>query len=71
MFYTLHFKLYSETDKYINWLQLNQRSRFVNIYTNKGGTLEESIALMQQWNDKKIPFHFTEEINLQKTRVKK
>ena len=62
--------LYSETDKYISWLQLNQQHRFVNIYTNEGGTMEESIAMMQQLNNKKIPFLFTEEINLQKPGVK-
>lgn len=62
--------LYSDTDKYISWLQLNQPHRFVNIYTNEGGTMDESIAMMQQLNNKKIPFHFTEEINLQKTGLK-
>lgn len=62
--------LYSETDKFISWLQLNQQHRFVNIYTNEGGTMEESIAMMQQLNNKKIPFLFTEEINLQKPGLK-
>ena len=32
--------------------------------------MEESIAMMQQLNDKKIPFHFTKEINLQKPVLK-
>ena len=62
--------LYSETDKYISWMQLNQQHRFVNIYTNEGGTMNESILMMQQLNNKKKPFYFTEEINLQKTGLK-
>ena len=63
--------LYSETEKYISWLQLNQQHRFVNIYTNEGRTMEEFIAMMQQLKNKKIPFHFTEEIQPAKNRIKK
>jgi len=62
--------LYSETDKYISWLQLGQQHRFVNIYTNEGGTMDESIAMMQQLSTKKISFLFSEESNLQKTGLK-
>lgn len=62
--------LYADTDKYLSWLQLNHQHRFVNIYTNDGGTMEECVAMMQQLSNKKIPYHFTEEINMQKTGLK-
>jgi hypothetical protein len=62
--------LYSETDKFISWLQLDIKHRYINIYTNEGGTMAESVAMMQQLSNKKIPYHFTEEINLKKSRLK-
>ena len=62
--------LYSETDKYISWLQLSQQHRFINVYTNDGGTMDESVAMMQRLTNKITPFLFTEESNLQKTGLK-
>ena len=62
--------LYSETDKYISWLQLSQQHRFINIYTNNGGTMDESVAMMQLLTNEKTPFLFAEESNLQKTGLK-
>ena len=62
--------LYSETDKYISWLQLSKQHRFINVYTNDGGTMDESVAMMQRLTNKITPFLFTEESNLQKTRLK-
>ena len=62
--------LYSEMDKYISWLQLSQQHRFINIYTNDGGTMDESVAMMQRLTNNKTSFLFTEESNLKKTGLK-
>ena len=37
--------LYAETDKYVDWIKADPLHRFVNLYTDHGGTLEESKAM--------------------------
>lgn len=34
--------LYAETDKFIGWLKADKQHRFINLYTDHGGTLDET-----------------------------
>lgn len=40
--------LYGQTDKYLNWVQADKTHRFIDIYTNGGGTDEESKEIAKQ-----------------------
>jgi len=40
--------LYGQTDKYMNWLQADNTHRFINIYTDGGGTDGESKEMVKQ-----------------------
>ena len=40
--------LYAETDKYLKWIQSNKSHRFIDIYTNGGGTDGESKEMVKQ-----------------------
>ncbi len=40
--------LYAETDKYMNWIQADNSHRFLDIYTNGGGTDGESKEMVKQ-----------------------
>ena len=53
--------LYSETDKYMQWIKKDNTHKFINIYTNKGGTAEECIKMMAELKAQDIPYLFTEE----------
>lgn len=54
--------LYSQIDKFSNWLQADSARRFINLYTNKGGGTDNvSIKMMEQLRDKKIAFVRIEE----------
>lgn len=40
--------LYAQTDKYLNWIQADKTHRFIDIYTDGGGTDEESKQMVIQ-----------------------
>ena len=40
--------LYGQTEKYMNWLQADKTHRFINIYTDGGGTDAESKEMVKQ-----------------------
>lgn len=40
--------LYGQTDKYVNWLQSDKSHRFIDIYTDGGGTDGESKEMVKQ-----------------------
>ncbi len=49
--------LYSQVDKFTNWIQADPLHRFINLYTNKGGGTDEvSEKMMQGLREKNIPF---------------
>jgi len=49
--------LYSQVDKFTNWIQADPLHRFINLYTNKGGGTDEvSEKMMQELREKNIPF---------------
>jgi hypothetical protein len=63
--------LYSQLNKYINWIQAGTVHRFINLYTNKGGGTDEvSEMMMQQLSQKHIPYVKTEEKDLQPAMLK-
>ncbi|MFA6977943.1 MAG: hypothetical protein WC209_01365 [Ignavibacteriaceae bacterium] len=47
--------LYAETEKFLNWIQ-NYGGKFINIYTDNGGTVEETEKLMNDLDSMKIPY---------------
>ncbi len=62
--------LYSQVDKFTNWIQADPSHRFINIYTNKGGTAELSLKMMQGLRDKNIPFINPEEKEVNPSMLK-
>jgi len=63
--------LYSQTDKFISWIQQNKEHHFVNWYTNHGGGTDEmSIKMMQQLGDDSLSYSLIEEPSLNSANVK-
>ncbi len=56
--------LYSETDKYMNWLQQNKDHRFIDIFTDSGGTDAESKEMEKQLVAANIEMDSIEESDL-------
>lgn len=56
--------LYAETPKFLNWLSADKSRRFIDLYTDHGGTYDETKAMMQQLNEQHFPIDSTEETNL-------
>lgn len=55
--------LYGETEKYSHWIE-NYNGRFINIYTDNGGTKKETESLMDDLNGWGISYFKTEEKEL-------
>ena len=53
--------LYAETDKFIKWLMADNDHRFINLYTNHGGTRDESLEMLKRLTDLKLPAYSIEE----------
>jgi len=54
--------LYSQVDKFSNWIKADAAHRFINIYTNKGGGTDEvSDKMMSLLREKNIDFISAEE----------
>ena len=53
--------LYADTDKFLAWLTADSDHRFINLYTNSGGTYDETKAMMQQIKNLNIPADSLEE----------
>jgi len=47
--------LYADKDKFMKWLTTSSEHRFINLYTDHGGTLEESQGMLKQIKDLKLP----------------
>ena len=43
--------LYAETDQFMQWLSADSDHRFINLYTDHGGTLDESQGMLRQIRD--------------------
>ena len=67
--------LYSETDKYMAWLNKDASHEFLHFYTSRGGGTDEvSVKMMADLKEKDLSFGFTEETNrnaalLRKNRI--
>jgi hypothetical protein len=55
--------LYGQTEEYVHWIE-NCKGRFINIYTDNGGTKYETENLMQDFDAWEIRYLKTEERNL-------
>lgn len=53
--------LYADTDKFLNWLKGDKNHRFINLYTNNGGTYNETKEMMRRVKDLNIPEDSVEE----------
>jgi hypothetical protein len=54
--------LYSQTDKFLSWIQQNNQHRFINWYTNHGGGTDEvSIDMMKQMDSLHLSYKLIEE----------
>jgi hypothetical protein len=56
--------LYSQTDKFLSWIAAGAGHRFINIYTNDGGTYDETKNMVQQVKSVNIPFVSLEETDV-------
>lgn len=55
--------LYGQAEKYVHWIE-NFKGRFINIYTDQGGTKNETENLMRDFDAWNIPYFSTEESKL-------
>jgi len=55
--------LYSQTDKYVAWIE-NHKGKFINIYTDDGGTVEQTKAMMEDFTARDVPFIHKPEIEI-------
>lgn len=63
--------LYSQTDKFLSWIERDKQHRFVNWYTNHGGGTDEvSIQMMQQLSELNLPYQLVEETAINSTIIK-
>jgi hypothetical protein len=53
--------LYGETEKYMAWIKADKTHRFVDIYTDHGGTDGETRGMMKMLDTAKITYIHTEE----------
>ncbi len=53
--------LYADTDKFLTWLTAGNDHRFINIYTNDGGTFDETKDMMRQVKNLNVPADSLEE----------
>jgi len=59
--------LYAETNTYMDWIKADRQHRFVDIYTDHGGTLDESKKMAGMIDDADLNNFETEEIKLAPT----
>ncbi len=56
--------LYGETDIFMDWIRENEAHRFTNLYTDHGGTRDETRMMMKWLDSEKIPYFQVEETAL-------
>ena len=56
--------LYADTDKFMDWLTADRHHRFINLYTDHGGTFDETMSMMHQVKDLKIAEDSLEEAEI-------
>ena len=63
--------LYADTDKFMDWLTANRHHRFINLYTDHGGTFDETKSMMHQVKDLNIAEDSLEEAEVTPGIVRK
>jgi len=53
--------LYGETDKFMTWIKADNSHRFIHLFTNNGGTFDESHAMVKQLAAAGIKYNEVEE----------
>jgi hypothetical protein len=56
--------LYGETEKFMAWIKADSAHRFIHLYTDHGGTSEESHNMVKLLGQEHIPYLETEETNI-------
>jgi hypothetical protein len=56
--------LYAETEKFMDWIKADATHRFINLYTDHGGTEDETHNMIKLLAQEHIPYLETEETNL-------
>ena len=56
--------LYSDTDKFMNWIKADLSHRFLDIYTDRGGTEEETKGMMSLLAKENLAYDSIEETSL-------
>ncbi|HSN10094.1 MAG TPA: hypothetical protein VLS85_13735 [Hanamia sp.] len=56
--------LYANRDMFMNWLTANKHHRFIDLYTDHGGTLDETKTMMKQVSDANLSEDSLEEANV-------
>ncbi|MEI7424479.1 MAG: hypothetical protein WCK18_20425 [Prolixibacteraceae bacterium] len=63
--------LYAETDKFMKWQMADNDHRFINLYTDHGGTFDESQGMLKQIRDLKLSAESIDEADLTRTIVER
>ena len=56
--------LYADTDKFMSWLTADKNHRFIDLYTNHGGTYDETKNMMHQITNANLPVDSLEEVDV-------
>jgi hypothetical protein len=56
--------LYAETEKFMTWIKADQSHRFIDIYTDHGGTDDETRSMMKLLDTAKIAYKTAEEADV-------
>ncbi len=62
--------LYADTDKFVNWLTADKHHRFIDLYTNHGGTYDETKDMMRQITNLNLPVDSLEEVDATPSVIK-
>jgi hypothetical protein len=63
--------LYAETDIFMDWIKADSKHRFIHLFTDHGGTLEESKHMKQLLDQAKIGYFQVEEKDLTAEELQK
>ena len=55
--------LYGQTEKYVEWID-DYKGRFIHIYTDEGGTKNETISLMKNFDERGVSYFKAEEAEM-------
>jgi hypothetical protein len=63
--------LYGKTERFALWFDHHAQGRFIDLYTEHGGTKEETMALMPALNANGVPYFSANETNAQASDLRK